>query len=75
MSGKQDFEWTWLAKFSACLDEIAQYPKSALQEMRRRYEATRDVDLVHQMLQEQFESFLRDTLQLSDTLVWRTQCF
>ena len=122
MSEKQDFERTWLAKFSACLDEIAgerirkevlrgseglssrssrqevidwsrgamerleslvdeekskrimtgcacQYPKSALQEMRRRYEATRDVDLVHQMLQEQFESFLRGTLQLSDGLI------
>ncbi len=122
MSEEQGFERTWLAKFSACLDEIAgerirkevmrgseglssrssrqevidwsrgamerlesmvdegkskktmtgcacQYPKSALQEMRRRYEATRDVDLVHQMLQEQFESFLRDTLQLSDGLI------
>ena len=41
-----------------------QYPKSALQEMRKTYEATQDVDLVHHTLQEQFESFLKDTLQL-----------
>ena len=45
-----------------------QYPKADLQEMRKTYEATGDVDLVHQMLQEQFESFLKDSLQLSDVL-------
>lgn len=46
-----------------------QYPKADLQEMRKTYEATGDVDLVHQMLQEQFESFLKDSLQLSDELI------
>jgi len=46
-----------------------QYPKADLQEMRKTYEAMGDVDLVHQMLQEQFESFLKDSLQLSDELI------
>ena len=46
-----------------------QYPKSGLQEARKMYAATGDLDLVHQMLQEQFESFLRDSLELSDELV------
>jgi hypothetical protein len=45
------------------------YPKSDLQEIRRRYEITRDVDLAHRMLQAQFEAFLRDALQLSDKLI------
>ena len=45
-----------------------QYPKSELQTVRKQYETTRDIDLVHRMLQEQFESFLRDTLALSDEL-------
>jgi len=46
-----------------------QYPKSALQEIRREYEQTRDIDLAHKMLQEQFESFLRDSLELGDELL------
>jgi len=37
--------------------------------MRKTYEATQDIDLVHHTLQEQFESFLKDTLQLSDELI------
>lgn len=45
-----------------------QYPKAELRAVRKQYETTRDVDLVHRMLQEQFESFLRDTLALSDEL-------
>lgn len=45
------------------------YPKSDLQPMRKAYAETGDVDLAHQMLQEQFESFLRGTLGLSDALV------
>jgi hypothetical protein len=45
-----------------------QYPRSELQEMRQRYEETKDIDAVHLMLQEQFESFLKDTLQLNDDL-------
>jgi len=46
-----------------------QYPKSALQEIREAYKATRDIDLVQQMLQGQFESLLKDSLRLSDELV------
>ncbi len=46
-----------------------QYPKADLQEMRKEYEATGDVDRVHRMLQERFEAFLRNTLQLSDEMV------
>jgi len=46
-----------------------QYPKSDVQEIRKKYEATKDIDLVHQMLQEQFESFLKNSLGLSDELV------
>ena len=46
-----------------------QYPKSSLQEARQAYKETGDICLVHRMLQNQFESFLRDTLQLEDTLI------
>jgi predicted hydrocarbon binding protein len=45
------------------------YPKSELRQMRQKYEETEDIDLVHQMLQEQLESFLRDTLELGADLV------
>ena len=46
-----------------------QYPMDALQEMRNTYQETGDISLVHDMLQGQFESFLRDALQLDDGLV------
>ncbi len=46
-----------------------QYPKSNLETMKEAYAATGDVDLVHQMLQEQFEWFLVHTLQLDGDLV------
>jgi len=46
-----------------------QYPRSGLQEARRRYEETRDIDLVHQMLQGQFEALLRNTLELDEELI------
>jgi hypothetical protein len=46
-----------------------QYPKASLQGIREAYAATKDIDLAHQMLQEQFESFLKDSLQLDDELV------
>jgi hypothetical protein len=46
-----------------------QYPKSQLKDIRKTYEETGDIGLVHQMLQQQFESFLRDTMQLDDRLV------
>jgi predicted hydrocarbon binding protein len=46
-----------------------QYPKSDLREIRLAYEETKDSDLAHRMLQEKFESFLRDTLSLNDDTV------
>jgi len=46
-----------------------QYPKASLRELRSTYEETGDLALVHGMLQEQFESLLRDTLQLEEDLV------
>jgi hypothetical protein len=46
-----------------------QYPKAALAGLRETYEETGDLALVHGMLQEQFESLLRDTLQLDEDLV------
>jgi predicted hydrocarbon binding protein len=46
-----------------------QYPKAELQEIRRAYAATGDVAVAHAMLQEQFESFLRGSLNLSDERV------
>lgn len=46
-----------------------QYPKSDLKEMRRTYEETKNIDLVHQMLQEQFVSFLKNSLKLNNELI------
>lgn len=46
-----------------------QYPKSDLQAIREKYEETKDVDPVHQMLQEQFESLLKEVLRLDSELV------
>jgi predicted hydrocarbon binding protein len=46
-----------------------QYPKADLQGIRKLYEATRDIDLALQMLQEQFESFLKDTMKLDAEMI------
>jgi hypothetical protein len=46
-----------------------QYPKANLQEIRKAYEETGDIDLAHQMLQQQFEAFLRDSLRLRGALI------
>jgi len=46
-----------------------QYPRSDLQAIREVFAGTGDVELAHQMLQEQFESFLRTVLRLDDELV------
>jgi hypothetical protein len=45
------------------------YPRSQLQEIRRTFADTQDLDRAHQMLQAQFEAFLEDTLHLNDELV------
>lgn len=74
-------EWTKQAmdRLDALVDEekrieimtgcACQYPESDLQEIRKAYQQTKDIDLVHTMLQEKFLSFLRDSLKLSDEFV------
>jgi hypothetical protein len=46
-----------------------QYPQSGLQTARQAYEATGRVDAALDVLQKQFESFLRDTLGLKESLI------
>jgi len=43
-----------------------QYSKQDLQEIKKKYEETGDINLAHKMLQEKFELFLKDTLKLND---------
>lgn len=43
-----------------------QYPKTELQEIKKKYEETKNLDLVHQMLQEKFENFLKNDLKLNE---------
>jgi hypothetical protein len=45
------------------------YPQADLQAAKRAYRASGDIDLVHRILQEQFESFLRGPLELDEGLV------
>jgi predicted hydrocarbon binding protein len=46
-----------------------QYPKDALLRLRKTYQETEDLALVHRMLQQQFESLLRDTLRLGEDTI------
>lgn len=46
-----------------------QYPTANLQDVRQAYEACGDHGVAQRMLQERFETFLRDTLQLDEPLV------
>lgn len=73
----------WSARAMALLDErvevdkrveimtgcACQRPKADLAEIGKKYEETKDVDLVITMLQERFMSFLRDTLNLNDGII------
>lgn len=45
------------------------YPKANLQDVRHRFQETRDVKAAHGMLQHRFESFLLENLHLDETLV------
>ncbi len=80
-SGSQEvIDWTKKAmeRLESLVDEderkqimtgcACRYPKSALREVKKTYQETRDIDLVHRMLQQQFESFLTDALGLDDEL-------
>jgi len=44
------------------------YPKAELLRIRKEYERTSDINLVHQRLQKQFESLLRGSLGLDDAM-------
>jgi hypothetical protein len=46
-----------------------EYPSAELQEIRQVYAANGDLDQAIAMLQEKFESFLKNVLQLSDELI------
>ena len=46
-----------------------QYPKAELQEIRKKYEETKDIDLILEMLQHKFVSFLRNRLNLNGNIV------
>ena len=45
------------------------YPVDDLQDVREAYEASSDLDVAHRMLQDRFERFLRDVLELDDELI------
>jgi hypothetical protein len=45
------------------------YPESELREMRKAYQESKDIDVVHKMLQEKFVFFVKNTLGLNDQLV------
>ena len=46
-----------------------QYPKANLRDVRSAYEETGDVDVVLGMLQEKFETFLRETMRLEEEMI------
>ena len=46
-----------------------QYPSGALQLVRVAYQESGDIEVAHQMLQRQFESLLRDSLNLEEALI------
>ena len=45
------------------------YPRSALEAIRETYATTKDISIAHRMLQEQFVTFLKDSLKLDDDTV------
>jgi predicted hydrocarbon binding protein len=59
-------EKTCRSILSAC---ACQYPKANLQEIKAVYAATKDIDRVHAMFQDQFESFLRNTIGVSEEML------
>ncbi|MEA3440640.1 MAG: hypothetical protein U9R58_10190 [Chloroflexota bacterium] len=46
-----------------------QYPRQDLQDIRIDYEEFRDIDRALQMLQDKFEHFLRDVMQLDEEMI------
>ena len=45
------------------------YPEEDLQDVKEVYQASGEIDLAISTLQEKFESFLQDTLELEDNLI------
>lgn len=74
-----DWTKTAMEELSTLVDEeklktimtscACQYPKSDLQNIRQKYAETQDLDLVHSMLQQRFENFLRESLELDNAMV------
>lgn len=74
-------EWTMQAmeRLDSFVDEKASrsilsacachYPKENLHEIKAVYATTKDIDQVQGMLQEQFESFLKNTIKVSDEML------
>ncbi len=70
-SREEVIKWTDSAfkKLKSAVDEekvidvatgcACQYSKSQLQEIKKKYEETKDIGIAHQMLQEKFEDFLK----------------
>jgi hypothetical protein len=68
-----------MARLDSLVDEVAireimtgcacRYPTADLQGIREQVQRGGGIDLAHRMLQDQFESFLRDSLYLSDRLI------
>jgi len=46
-----------------------QYPKSELQQIKQEYKETEDIDLVIELLQEKFVSFLKNGLKLDENII------
>lgn len=80
-SPKKKIDWIKKAmeRLEALLDEqkrieimtgcACQYPQSDLDEIRKAYQESKDIDLAHKMLLEKFISFLRDSLKLDDYVI------
>jgi hypothetical protein len=76
-SHKEIIDWTKKAmkRLDALVDEnngreimsgcACRYPENDLHDIRKRFGETGDVDLVHEMLQEKFISFLKNSLRLN----------
>lgn len=72
------FQWTKqaLAKLDSFVDEekkitimtgcACQYPRANLKHLKKLYAETRDLKLIHQKMQEEFEVFIDEKLKLED---------
>lgn len=80
-SQKDIIDWTQgaMERLDSVVDEkerieimtgcACQYPESELHEIRKAYHESQDIDLAHRMLQENFLTFLRDTLRVDNDLI------